>query len=389
MWWRATSSTSSGEPDRAGMTVRRLAAVDAQTYWMSAKIPNDQFLLYGFAGVPANLDQAIDVIRGRADECAELRLRVRDGSVLTYPAWVSGDVDAGPVRGARPRRQQLGGMSGRRRRAGRRPTRRARDDLAAARLHAGRRRTRRRPGTGTVAVLQATHALADGIRCSALAALLFGRRGDGAAGDGAATVSRRRAAVAQHSWPPVPIASWSATPRPDWCPRRRIHDPRCAPTPGRPERAASARWSGTATSCAGPTVTVGVLAAVSTALSAHLRELGDDPSTLGAEVPMAKTGVRQAHNHFGNVGVGLYPELEFGERAHGSPRTSHADADVPPIRRCERRAGRSRRFPRRCCAGVWRSSTRTCGRRPSSATPWCPASIAARRTCASAGRRSW
>ena len=34
------------------MTVRRLAAVDAQTYWMSAKIPNDQFLLYGFEGGP-------------------------------------------------------------------------------------------------------------------------------------------------------------------------------------------------------------------------------------------------------------------------------------------------------------------------------------------------
>ena len=35
---------------------------------------------------------------------------------------------------------------------------------------------------------------------------------------------------------------------------------------------------------------------------------------LGAEVPMAKAGVRQAHNHFGNVGVGLYPELDFDER---------------------------------------------------------------------------
>ena len=30
---------------------------------------------------------------------------------------------------------------------------------------------------------------------------------------------------------------------------------------------------------------------------------------------MAKTGVREAHNQFGNVGVGLYPELGFGERA--------------------------------------------------------------------------
>ena len=42
----------------------------------------------------------------------------------------------------------------------------------------------------------------------------------------------------------------------------------------------------------GPTVTVGVLAAVSAALAGHLRELGDDTSTLGAEVPMAKAGVR-------------------------------------------------------------------------------------------------
>jgi hypothetical protein len=65
----------------------------------------------------------------------------------------------------------------------------------------------------------------------------------------------------------------------------------------------------------GPTVTVGVLAAVSTALAGHLREFGDDPSTLGAEVPMAKAGVRLAHNHFGNVGVGLYPKLDFGARA--------------------------------------------------------------------------
>jgi hypothetical protein len=62
-------------------------------------------------------------------------------------------------------------------------------------------------------------------------------------------------------------------------------------------------------------VTVGVLAAVSTALAGHLREFGDDPAMLGAEVPMAKAGARQAHNHFGNVGVGLYPGLEFGERA--------------------------------------------------------------------------
>jgi len=61
-----------------------------------------------------------------------------------------------------------------------------------------------------------------------------------------------------------------------------------------------------------PTITVGVLTAVSTALS---RLLGDAADSLGAEVPMAKPGVPQANNHFGNVVVGLYPKLGLDERA--------------------------------------------------------------------------
>ena len=56
--------------------VRRLSAVDAQMYWMSAKIPNDQFLLYGFAGVPSDLERALDVIRRRAWGTPELGLRI-------------------------------------------------------------------------------------------------------------------------------------------------------------------------------------------------------------------------------------------------------------------------------------------------------------------------
>ena len=194
-WWHSTSSTSSGEPDGAGMTVHRLAAVDAQTYWMSAKIPNDQFLLYGFAGTPANLDQAIDVIRGRADECADLRLRVRDGNVLTYPAWVSGVVNADQfvVHDLADRTwagclDAVAGLGENQLDA----------HVMTWRLHVftsvegipG-------AGTGTVAVLQATHALADGVRCSALAARLFGRR-DGADGEGAATSSWLHATVAQY-----------------------------------------------------------------------------------------------------------------------------------------------------------------------------------------------
>jgi hypothetical protein len=64
----------------------------------------------------------------------------------------------------------------------------------------------------------------------------------------------------------------------------------------------------------GTTVTVAALSAVSVALAGHLRSLGDDPSALGAEVPMAKPAPRLAYNHFGNVGVGLYPELPAAAR---------------------------------------------------------------------------
>jgi hypothetical protein len=65
----------------------------------------------------------------------------------------------------------------------------------------------------------------------------------------------------------------------------------------------------------GGTVTVAVLSGVSAALADHLCALGDDPSTLGAEVPMAKPPPRLAYNHFGNVGIGLYPELAADERS--------------------------------------------------------------------------
>ncbi len=80
------------------MTVRRLSAVDAQTYWMSAKIPNDTVLLYGFAGVPADPEAAIEEIVGRARGCPDLTMRVDDGGPLTYPAWVHRDVDRSSVR---------------------------------------------------------------------------------------------------------------------------------------------------------------------------------------------------------------------------------------------------------------------------------------------------
>ncbi len=291
------------------MTVRRLSAVDAQTYWMSAKVPNDQFLLYGFDGTTANLDEALRAIQVRAEHCAELSLRVRD-SVLSYPRWVGGAVDPRQfvVHEATRWPDCLSAVA----------------ELTAHQLDARSMTWRLHvfsgvdeiPGAarGTVAVVQMSHALGDGIRSSALAALLFGRP----------------AGV-------VPVASPSPL-RPLAIPWRgyraaRAHrqlerdtaagvvPPQALP---RPALASNARPEGRRgirtlvrkrADIPGPTVTVGVLAAVSGALSGHLRELGDDVEMLGAEVPMAKHGVRRANNHFGNVGIGLYPGLGRTDRA--------------------------------------------------------------------------
>ena len=66
----------------------RMTAVDAQFYWMSAKVPSDQFLLYAFDGEPTDFERAIDDVRSRAQACPALTVRVDDGSPLTYPSWV-------------------------------------------------------------------------------------------------------------------------------------------------------------------------------------------------------------------------------------------------------------------------------------------------------------
>ncbi len=294
------------------MTVRRLAAVDAQMYWMSARIPNDQFLLYGFDGVPANLDQAIDVIRARANECGDLRLRVSDGSGLTYPAWVNGGVAPSQIAVHELDDNSWAGCL--------EAVNRLADNQLDVRVWPWRLHVFTKvntvpaaAGAGTVAVLQIAHALADGGRASALAALLFGRPGS------VAPVRTPRLRGITLPWRSVAAA---------WAHRQLVRDTEAGLVPAqadpRPALRTNARPAGQRSvrtlirrldQLSGPTVTIGVLCAVSTALAAHLRELGDDPSTLGAEVPMAKATVREAHNHFGNVGVGLYPELDGAERA--------------------------------------------------------------------------
>jgi WS/DGAT C-terminal domain len=289
------------------MAARRMAAVDAQFYWMSAKMPNDEFLLYAFDGEPADLGRAVERLRQRAGECPGLTVRVRERGRLAYPQWVPAIV--GPEWVVRHDPVDCGWS----------------DCLAAVvGLAQDQLDVRSMPwrlhlftpvlgipgvtGAGTVAVLQIAHALADGARAAAMAAWLFGRD----------------APVPDVARPSAGFLPWRAVDAAR-AHRRLVRDTRAgllAPGLGtRPPQATNAR-PGAARSVRtlvrsrsqlrGPTVTVGALAAVSEALSALLGERAD---SLGAEVPMAKPGVPQAHNHFGNVVVGLYPNLGLDARA--------------------------------------------------------------------------
>lgn len=278
----------------------RMAAVDAQFHWMSAKVPSDDFLLYAFAGEPTDFGRAVDEVRGRAQACHALTLRAEDGSPLTYPHWVPTAVEP-----ARVLRHQLDDNSWR----GCLDTvvRLADDQLdirrAPWRLHvfAPVHGVPGGTGPGTVAVLQVAHALADGVRASALAAWLFGRT---------TPVPDVVASSGFLPWRAVDAARAH---------RKLVRDTRAGllrPSAGsRPPLSTNARPAGARTmhtlarhrsQLRGPTVTVAALAAVSGALSGHL---GDAAASLVAEVPMAKPGVPQAHNHFFNVTVGLYPDL--------------------------------------------------------------------------------
>ena len=284
-----------------------MAAVDAQFYWMSAKIPNDEFLLYAFDGEPSNCERAVEQVCRRARACPDLTMRIQDRSSLTYPQWVPTALGLEQVVC-----HDL-------------PDHSWRDCLAAVvALADAQLDVRRMPwrlhvftpvlgipgvsGTGAVVVMQVAHALADGARASAMAAWLLGRA--------APVPPPARPSAGVFPWRAVDAARTH---------RRRVRDTRAgllAPTLGdRPPQPTNARPDGVRSmrtlvrrraQLRGPTITVGVLTAVSTALS---RLLGDTADSLGAEVPMAKPGVPQANNHFGNVVVGLYPKLGLDERA--------------------------------------------------------------------------
>lgn len=283
-----------------------MAAVDAQLFWLSAKVPNDQFLLYAFDGSPDDVDAAVGEVRRRAGSCPELSLRAVDDSRWHYPRWEPGAVtdeqftvrDAGQdwqdCLEAVSRLSQLDST------------------VASWRVHVFPS-VDGIPGAveGSVVVVQISHSLGDGTRSSALAATLLGReRPLPPVGPPDRGYLLWRAAVAarEHRRLMREVEAGLA-------------DPPGVPRPVRsvnsgPRRAAVVRTLVVnRTRLAGRTVTVGALVAVADALGGYLADRGEDISQLGTEVPISTAAAGLAHNNFRNVGVDLHPELPPSERA--------------------------------------------------------------------------
>ena len=279
----------------------RMTAIDAQFYWMSAKVPCDEIMLYAFDGQPTDFDRAVAELGARAQECNALTIRVQDGSPLTYPRWVSTAVEPSQIV-----RHHLDDDSWHSCLAT--VARLADDPLdirrAAWRMHVFTpvRDIPGSTGPGTVAVMQFAHALCDGPRAIKMAAWLFGRE--------APVPDVARESRGFLPWRAIEAARAH---------RRRLSDTHSGLLPAaigpRPAQVTNARPTGTRSvrtllrhrsQLDGPSATVAVLAAVSNALSGHL---GNREESLVAEVTMAKPGVPHSHNHFANATVGLYPGL--------------------------------------------------------------------------------
>ncbi|MFE0750464.1 wax ester/triacylglycerol synthase domain-containing protein [Gordonia sp. NPDC058843] len=333
--------------------MHRMAAADAVSYWMSQRIPNDQFLVYCFAAPRSSVEDCAAQLRLRAAFVDDLCLRIREvPGTADRPYWESVRPIDDQVRVDPSSRTwssclaQVAGLISR----PLDPTREAwRAHLFGPVVDA--------PGaTGAayVVVLQICHALGDGRRASRIAREWFT----------APAIPRRRVAVtrapdcellvdagtvvggmlrfpgefvttARRGRRAARLASASAPPTPGYAPTRL----NTLPGPRRTLRVLVLdrdMLSGRA-----HPVTVAVLTAISVALPEYLGETG---RRLGVELTIGRSGEPQARNHFRNAGVDLRVDVDdLHERARliGAEIAAARAAETDPLRVAQRRASES------------------------------------------------
>lgn len=314
-----------------------MAAADAMSFWISAVIPNDQFVVYCFGDPDVPLPLLAADLRVRAAEIDDLCLRmVEVPGDLDRPWWVAAVVDEQQVvehPDVRDWDSCLARIA----------------ELMADQLdpteHAWRLHllgpmpdTPAGSGTAVTAVLQICHALGDGRRTAAIGRRVFGP--DGPHGPGpvlptswAASIPVRllRPALAARGAALLPLSltgmvvrgmrafrlSRSTPPRPEsGVPATALN----RPVAGTPKLGVLVLHRDQLP--AGHTVTVGVLAALAEVLAEVLSAVvaGALPAApseenavggqrIAVELTVARTGRSAARNNFRNAGIDLHPQI--------------------------------------------------------------------------------
>ncbi|HEY5853364.1 MAG TPA: WS/DGAT domain-containing protein [Aldersonia sp.] len=298
------------------MTVR-----DAETLWLSARMPTDQYLLYCFDA--AGVDAAGVDVAALARRCAGIAdLRVRVAPVpgnLDYPYWVPMPVSGGHLVEAHVEDWAQVCL-----RVAELLTRPVDPTASPWRLHLFRGVVDAPGGPATVAVLQISHALADGTRAATIARALFG--------ESAPTEESREWPIpmvarigwgllrlpvltATTVWRGVRVARAGSAPRGGGggggMPRTAVNT-----DAGPRRRVAMIVCERDGLRIGGHTLTVGVLTAISVALNEYLASRGHASDRLGAEVQVAGEPGTLERNNFRNVGVDLrIDEPDLARRA--------------------------------------------------------------------------
>ncbi|EIU17824.1 hypothetical protein MA5S0422_1246 [Mycobacteroides abscessus 5S-0422] len=338
------------------MTIEQMAPRDAQMYWMSTKIPNDQFLLFCFDSPTADLDTVRSVIAARAARIADLRVRAVDvAGHLDYPYWAPRDESQLPLTvhtladASWPQcRSAVAALLS--------STVDIRESPWHLHLFPGVKGAPQVPGQALVAVLQVSHALADGQRSTAAARALFG---DGTPMSGSLPAVPALATVRGLVGFPVKLGRLLRASRDGYLAYKRQQELVSAgalePEPqgfplislnARPDHRREIRMivrPREELRAAGVSVTVAVMTAIATALSRYLRDHGQCvPGRLGAEVTVAEPGESVARNNFRNVGVDLCwdePDLRVRARRIADGIESRRRRATHPVLVAQRAGG--------------------------------------------------
>ncbi|WP_052077603.1 WS/DGAT domain-containing protein [Rhodococcoides fascians] len=297
----------------------RLHPADARAYWMASKIPSDQFLLYCFDTGPDDLDAEVVRLLERSARIDVLSRHVTDAPLgLDHPRWTSANpcTDAIIVhRAPRTWSECLDAIS-----SSFEHQVDPRVSVWCLQLHSQVSDAPGGAGPAIVAVLQLSHAAADGALASKTARDLFGthRLPPATESTSRSTGTELASAVRAAAVLPLRMALMvrgGLRARRDALALGRATDSDSIPPPARsralttldvpPTGRTSVRTIVLPKSdlhAEGTTVTAFALTAISIALQAFL----DTPGDLAAEVTLARQTRGSARNNFGNVGVGLF-----------------------------------------------------------------------------------